>query len=237
MTQTGAETRAKHAVTAPMLSVRQLSHQVTDAQGQVQPILTGLSFEVAAGVTAAITGRSGSGKSTLLGLLAGLDRATAGEIWLDGQPLHRLDENQRAALRLSRVGFVFQNFELLGHLSALDNVLLPLQLAGVARRAALPRATAMLDRVGLAARLQQPARLLSGGEQQRVALARALVHQPRIVFADEPTGNLDGQTAQAVEQLLFELNREQGTTLVVVTHDVALAGRCQQQLLLQDGRL
>lgn len=237
MTQTGAETRAKHAVTAPMLSVRQLSHQVTDAQGQVQPILTGLSFEVAAGVTAAITGRSGSGKSTLLGLLAGLDRATAGEIWLAGQPLHRLDENQRAALRLSRVGFVFQNFELLGHLSALDNVLLPLQLAGVARRAALPRATAMLDRVGLAARLQQPARLLSGGEQQRVALARALVHQPRIVFADEPTGNLDGQTAQAVEQLLFELNREQGTTLVVVTHDVALAGRCQQQLLLQDGRL
>lgn len=237
MTQTGAETGAKHAVTAPMLSVRQLSHQVTDAQGQVQPILIGLSFEVAAGVTAAITGRSGSGKSTLLGLLAGLDRATAGEIWLDGQPLHRLDENQRAALRLSRVGFVFQNFELLGHLSALDNVLLPLQLAGVARRAALPRATAMLDRVGLAARLQQPARLLSGGEQQRVALARALVHQPRIVFADEPTGNLDGQTAQAVEQLLFELNREQGTTLVVVTHDVALAGRCQQQLLLQDGRL
>jgi putative ABC transport system ATP-binding protein len=237
MTQTGAETRAKHAVTAPMLSVRQLSHQVTDAQGQVQPILTGLSFEVAAGVTAAITGRSGSGKSTLLGLLAGLDRATAGEIWLAGQPLHRLDENQRAALRLSRVGFVFQNFELLGHLSALDNVLLPLQLAGVARRAALPRATAMLDRVGLAARLQQPARLLSGGEQQRVALARALVHQPRIVFADEPTGNLDGHTAQAVEQLLFELNREQGTTLVVVTHDVALAGRCQQQLLLQDGRL
>jgi putative ABC transport system ATP-binding protein len=237
MTQTGAETRAKHAVTAPMLSVRQLSHQVTDAQGQVQPILTGLSFEVAAGVTAAITGRSGSGKSTLLGLLAGLDRATAGEIWLAGQPLHRLDENQRAALRLSRVGFVFQNFELLGHLSALDNVLLPLQLAGVPRRAALPRATAMLDRVGLAARLQQPARLLSGGEQQRVALARALVHQPRIVFADEPTGNLDGHTAQAVEQLLFELNREQGTTLVVVTHDVALAGRCQQQLLLQDGRL
>lgn len=237
MTQTGTETGAKHAVTAPMLSVRQLSHQVTDAQGLVQPILTGLSFEVAAGVTAAITGRSGSGKSTLLGLLAGLDRATAGEIWLDGQPLHRLDENQRAALRLSRVGFVFQNFELLGHLSALDNVLLPLQLAGVARRAALPRATAMLDRVGLAARLQQPARLLSGGEQQRVALARALVHQPRIVFADEPTGNLDGHTAQAVEQLLFELNREQGTTLVVVTHDVALAGRCQQQLLLQDGRL
>ena len=221
----------------PMLSVRQLSQQVRNAEGGHQTILDDLSFEIEAGVSAAITGRSGSGKSTLLGLLAGLDRASQGEILLAGQPLHQMDENQRAALRLRQVGFVFQNFELLAHLSALENVMLPLQLAGVSRREAAAQATGMLDQVGLSARLQQRAQVLSGGEQQRVALARALVHQPQVLFADEPTGNLDDDTAQSVEKLLFDLHDRHGTTLVLVTHDLALASRCTQQLHLAAGRL
>jgi putative ABC transport system ATP-binding protein len=202
------------------------------------PILQDIHLEIAQGEHVAITGRSGSGKSTLLGLLAGLDRATTGEVWLCGQPLHDLDEDARAAIRLAHVGFVFQSFQLLPHLTALENVMLPLTLGrGVRRAQADQQAREMLAQVGLAARINQTPRVLSGGEQQRVAIARALVHRPDVVFADEPTGNLDGQTAQAIEALLFGLNREHGTTLVLVTHDAALAGRCGRRVHLADGRL
>lgn len=222
---------------ASAIRVRQLTHQVTDPEGQPQTILHQLDFDIPAGVSTAITGRSGSGKSTLLGLLAGLDRATTGEIWLHNTPLHTLNEENRAALRLREIGFVFQNFELLQHLSALENVMLPLQLAGLPRQQVKARAGALLEQVGLTHRVQQRAQVLSGGEQQRVAIARALANRPRIIFADEPTGNLDGQTASAIEQMLFNLNEQEQTTLVVVTHDLKLAARCQQQLQLVDGRL
>ena len=235
MTQTGAETRAKHAVTAPMLSVRQLSHQVTDAQGQVQPILTGLSFEVAAGVTAAITGRSGSGKSTLLGLLAGLDEPSSGAVHIRGQDLFALDEDGRAALRGACVGFVFQSFQLLPALTALENVMLPLELAG--RGDARKEAELWLGRVGLGARLGHYPRQLSGGEQQRVAVARAFAPQPALVLADEPTGNLDVATGDAVIELMFSLNAEAGTTLVLVTHDRAIAAQCERRITIDAGRV
>lgn len=221
----------------PILAVKQLSHQVSLPDGDQQTLLQDLQFSVMPGQTVAITGRSGSGKSTLLGLLAGLDRATAGEIWLAGQPLHQLNEDQRAALRLSTIGFVFQNFELLAHLTALENVMLPLQLQGKTGQVARERALALLEQVGLAHRSRQTARVLSGGEQQRVALARALANQPQIIFADEPTGNLDGQTARLVEDLLFDLNHQHSVTLIVVTHDLKLADRCQVQLPLAEGRL
>ncbi len=219
------------------LAARHLTQSVYTDAGE-WTILQGVDLQIASGEQVAITGRSGSGKSTLLGLLAGLDRASSGEVWLCGQPLHDRDEDQRAAIRLAHVGFVFQSFQLLDHLSALDNVMLPLTLGRrMSRAAAQTQAKAMLDRVGLASRMAQTPRVLSGGEQQRVAIARALVHQPDVVFADEPTGNLDGQTAQSIEQLLFDLNRELGTTLVLVTHDLALAGRCGRRLHLQDGQL
>lgn len=219
------------------LATRHLTQSVYTDAGE-WTILQGVDLQIASGEQVAITGRSGSGKSTLLGLLAGLDRASLGEVWLCGQPLHDRDEDQRAAIRLAHVGFVFQSFQLLDHLSALDNVMLPLTLGRrMSRAAAQIQAKAMLDRVGLASRMAQTPRVLSGGEQQRVAIARALVHQPDVVFADEPTGNLDGQTAQSIEQLLFELNRELGTTLVLVTHDLALASRCGRRLHLQDGQL
>lgn len=214
-----------------------LSQSVETAAGSLQ-ILREIDLTITRGQQTSITGRSGSGKSTLLGLLAGLDRAKQGEIWLCGQPLHQMNEDERAKVRLQHVGFVFQSFQLLSHLSALDNVLLPLTLGrGVDKAAATRQASQMLERVGLAARMQQTPRVLSGGEQQRVAIARALVHQPDVVFADEPTGNLDGQTAHDIEQLLFQLNAELGTTLVLVTHDVQLAQRCRQQIRLRDGQI
>jgi putative ABC transport system ATP-binding protein len=198
-------------------------------------ILDHVSLSVAAGEAVAIVGASGSGKSTLLSLLAGLDLPSSGRIALDGVDLLALDEDGRAALRARLVGFVFQSFHLLPALSACENVMLPLELAGVAQ--ARQRAEAMLTRVGLGQRLHHSPRTLSGGEQQRVALARAFVMQPRLLFADEPTGNLDAATGAEIIELLFQLNAEQGTTLVLVTHDETLARRCQRQIRLAGGRV
>lgn len=198
-------------------------------------ILDHVSLSVVAGEAVAIVGASGSGKSTLLSLLAGLDLPSSGRIALDGVDLLTLDEDGRAALRARLVGFVFQSFHLLPALSACENVMLPLELAGVA--GARQRAEAMLTRVGLGQRLHHSPRTLSGGEQQRVALARAFVMQPRLLFADEPTGNLDAATGAEIIELLFQLNAEQGTTLVLVTHDETLARRCQRQIRLAGGRV
>lgn len=198
-------------------------------------ILDHVSLSVVAGEAVAIVGASGSGKSTLLSLLAGLDLPSSGRIALDGIDLLALDEDGRAALRARLVGFVFQSFHLLPALSACENVMLPLELAGVA--GARQRAEAMLTRVGLGQRLHHSPRTLSGGEQQRVALARAFVMQPRLLFADEPTGNLDAATGAEIIELLFQLNAEQGTTLVLVTHDETLARRCQRQIRLAGGRV
>lgn len=221
----------------PIISTVQLEQKVMTPSGELT-ILHPVDLSFNAGEQIAITGRSGSGKSTLLGLLAGLDRASHGQVFLCGQPLHDLNEDQRAAIRLANVGFVFQSFQLLNHLSALDNVMLPLTLSkSITHQQAKARSEELLQRVGLAKKMKQTPRVLSGGEQQRVAIARALVSQPQVIFADEPTGNLDGHTAHAIEDLLFELNREQGTTLVLVTHDLKLAARCARQLHLEDGRL
>ncbi len=198
-------------------------------------ILNGLDLEVRAGEALAILGASGSGKSTLLGLLAGLDRPSSGEVWLCGQRLDALDEDERAVLRAGRVGFVFQNFQLLPTLTAYENVLLPLELTGSA--AAEERAAEAIERVGLSARARHYPRQLSGGEQQRVAIARAYATSPQILFADEPTGNLDQATGQGIIELLFELRREQGTALVLVTHDFELAAHCDRRLRLNNGHL
>ena len=187
------------------------------------------------GEAVAIVGASGSGKSTLLGLLAGLDTPTTGKVRIDGVDLFGLDEDGRAALRARLVGFVFQSFQLLPALNALENVMLPLELAGEQRAEALARA--MLGRVGLGERMRHYPKHLSGGEQQRVALARAFVTEPKLLFADEPTGNLDAATGAAVIELMFALNAERGTTLVLVTHDEAIAGRCSRQIRLAAGRI
>jgi putative ABC transport system ATP-binding protein len=198
-------------------------------------ILEDVSFEVAAGEAVAIVGASGSGKTTLLGLLAGLDVPTAGRVLIDDHDLSALDEDGRAALRRRLVGFVFQSFQLLPALNALENVMLPMELAGnaSAREAAL----ALLTRVGLAERLTHYPRQLSGGEQQRVAIARAFAGPPKLLFADEPTGNLDSATGEEVVNLMFDLNRERNTTLLLVTHDEKLAARCGRRLRLAAGRL
>ena len=198
-------------------------------------ILDGVSFAVNPGETVAVLGSSGSGKSTLLGLIAGLDTPTAGTVRIAGQDLFALDEDGRAALRGRGMGFVFQSFQLLPDLSALDNVMLPLELAGLAD--ARERARAQLARVGLGQRERHRPNQLSGGEQQRVALARAFAVAPSLLLADEPTGNLDGHTGAQVIELMLALNREQGATLIVVTHDPALAGLCGRQLRLEGGRL
>ena len=218
-----------HAVVA-----RALSQRVATADGTLA-ILSEVELAVKAGETLAITGASGSGKSTLLGLLAGLDQPSSGEIFLLGQRLGDLDEDARARLRAGRIGFVFQSFQLLPALTALENILLPLELAGHAD--AHQRAAHWLDRVGLAARAAHTPRQLSGGEQQRVALARAFATDPEIVFADEPTGNLDAETGARIIELLFELNASARTTLILVTHDEALAARCQHRLHLVAGRV
>ncbi len=214
--------------------MRGLCKEVQDASGKLA-ILRDISFALEAGQTAAIVGASGSGKSTLLGILAGLDTPTAGTVHLAGQNLFALDEDQRAALRARHVGFVFQSFQLMPNLTALENVMLPLELAGVPD--ARQQATAMLQRVGLGERLQHRPKVLSGGEQQRVALARAFVVQPRLLLADEPTGSLDHATGAAIMDLMFALNREQGTTLVLVTHDRQLAARCERCLTIEAGGL
>ncbi len=216
-----------------IIAVHRLSKLVTDATGTLG-ILHDVEFAVAPGETLAIVGASGSGKSTLLSLIAGLDTPTAGTVHLDGVDIFALDEDARAALRARKVGFVFQSFQLLGNLTALENVMLPLELAG--RRDARAAARRMLERVGLGERLGHYPRVLSGGEQQRVALARAFVVEPAVLLADEPTGSLDHATGERVMQLMFDLNREHGTTLVLVTHDPAIAARCERRIAIEAGR-
>jgi putative ABC transport system ATP-binding protein len=220
--------------TAHALRVDGLGKRVTLPSGELT-ILDGVGFSIAQGETVAVVGASGSGKSTLLSLLAGLDVPSSGTVTLDGDVLSTLDEDGRARVRGAKVGFVFQSFQLLPSLTALENVMLPLELRGDADVEGPARA--ILEKVGLGARLQHYPRQLSGGEQQRVALARAFVTRPSLLFADEPTGNLDTTTGQAVIELLFALNAEAGTTLVLVTHDDHLAARCSRQLRLDSGRL
>ncbi|MDM1696367.1 ABC transporter ATP-binding protein [Thiopseudomonas alkaliphila] len=216
-----------------ILTVRQLYQDVTTEEGSLN-ILQNISFSLNQGDSLAITGSSGSGKSTLLGLLAGLDTPSQGSVKLAGHLLETLNEDQRAAVRAAHVGFVFQAFQLLDTLSALENVMLPLELAGTNNAA--QQALELLQRVGLAHRTKHTPRQLSGGEQQRVAIARAFAARPKILFADEPTGNLDSKTGQHISDLIFALNQEQGTTLVLVTHDQHLAQRCPQQLRLEAGQ-
>ena len=217
-----------------VLEARNLSKQVSSPEGPLT-IVRDISFTVTQGESIALVGPSGAGKSTLLALLAGLDLPTAGEVVLAGETLGALDEDGRARLRAERVGFVFQSFHLLPSLTALENVMLPLELAG--RDDARAAATEMLGRVGLAARVGHYPRQLSGGEQQRVALARASVGHPAVLFADEPTGNLDSATGERIAQLLFELNRGSDTTLVLVTHEASLAARCARVLSMDAGTL
>ncbi len=210
-------------------------HKEINSGETLLTILRDVSLTVAAGESVAILGASGSGKTTLLSLLAGLDLPTRGEIRIDGHALHALDEDERAGLRAGRVGFVFQSFQLLAGFSALENVMLAAELAGDADAAGTARA--ILAQVGLSARLTHAPHQLSGGEQQRVAIARAFASRPQILFADEPTGNLDTVTGAHIIDLLFELNRAHGTTLILVTHDAALAERCGRVLTLRDGVL
>ncbi|MEM8557298.1 MAG: ABC transporter ATP-binding protein [Bacteroidota bacterium] len=217
-----------------VLEADRLTKTFTNA-GRALTVLDAVSFAVDDGATCAIVGPSGSGKTTLLGLCAGLDAPSAGTVRLVGQDLGALSEDARATLRRDHVGFVFQQFRLLPTLTARENVMVPLELQG-ARRAA-NEAAALLDRVGLGDRLDHYPTQLSGGEQQRVALARAFIHRPQILFADEPTGNLDDGTGARIEDLLFDLNRERGTALVVVTHDLRLADRCEQVIRLRSGRV
>lgn len=217
-----------------MIKTSQLIKRVSTAESELE-ILRGIDLEIKRGETAAIVGASGSGKSTLLGLLAGLDAPSSGEITLDGVNIVNLDEDERATLRSEKVGFVFQNFQLLPALTALENVMLPLELAGI--DSAREKSEGFLSRVGLAERFHHYPRTLSGGEQQRVAIARAFASQPLILFADEPTGNLDTTTGATVVELLFGLNKEEGTTLVLVTHDNTLADRCQRKYIMTSGHL
>ncbi|CAM3542867.1 ABC transporter ATP-binding protein [Parendozoicomonas haliclonae] len=211
-----------------------LTKRVTARSGELT-ILSGLDLQIKQGEAAAIVGTSGSGKSTLLGLLAGLDSPTEGEIQLAGTRIDNLDEDDRARVRGQSVGFVFQAFQLLPNLTALENVMLPLELIG--RSNAMERAKELLERVGLGERLDHYPKQLSGGEQQRVAIARAFAGEPRILFADEPTGNLDENTGEKIIELLFQVNREKNTTLVLVTHDMDLARRCERILRLHGGVL
>lgn len=217
-----------------IISVEHVCKAVTDSTGTLE-ILRDIDFALKARETAAIVGASGSGKSTLLSIIAGLDTPTSGTVRLAGSDLFAMDEDERAALRAHKVGFVFQSFQLLGNLTALENVMLPLELA--ARKDARRAATEMLERVGLSQRLAAYPRVLSGGEQQRVALARAFVVQPAVLLADEPTGSLDFATGEKIMELMFDLNREQGTTLVLVTHDRTIAARCDRRITIEAGQV
>jgi putative ABC transport system ATP-binding protein len=217
-----------------VISVEHVSKSVTDSTGTLS-ILRDIDFSLAPRETVAIVGASGSGKSTLLSIIAGLDTPTQGTVHIAGQDIFALSEDARAALRAQKLGFVFQSFQLMGNLTALENVMLPLELIG--RKDARKAATEMLGRVGLGQRLGHYPKLLSGGEQQRVALARAFVVQPAVLLADEPTGSLDFATGETVMELMFALNREQGTTLVLVTHDRAIAARCERRITIEAGTL
>ena len=217
-----------------MLEARKLRKEVSSPEGLLT-ILDEVSLAIHAGETVAIVGASGAGKSTLLALLAGLDEPSSGEVWVDGENITALDEDGRAAVRARRVGFVFQSFHLVPSLTALENVMLPLELAG--RRDAREAASQALEEVGLGARVGHYPRQLSGGEQQRVAIARAFVTRPAVLFADEPTGNLDTATGARIADLLFQLNAAAGTTLVLVTHDRGLAARCGRVIEIDGGRL
>jgi putative ABC transport system ATP-binding protein len=221
-------------VNQPILWTQALSKQVSTGEQQLT-ILQNIELQVNPGEAVAIIGASGSGKSTLLGLLAGLDLPTSGKVHLDTIDIFALDEDSRAALRGRVLGFVFQSFQLLPALTALENVMLPLELAATGD--AQPTARRLLERVGLGKRLHHYPKQLSGGEQQRVAIARAFATAPKLLLADEPTGNLDSATGIQIIELMFELNREHGTTLVLVTHDEALSRRCSRQIRLADGKL
>ena len=218
----------------PIIAVEHVYKSVTDSTGTLD-ILRDIDFQLAPRETVAIVGASGSGKSTLLSIVAGLDTPTRGTVRLDGQDLFALDEDDRAALRAQKVGFVFQSFQLMGNLTALENVMLPLELAN--RRDARKAAADMLAHVGLGQRLGHYPKVLSGGEQQRVALARAFVMQPAVLLADEPTGSLDFATGETIMKLMFELNRERGTTLVLVTHDRGIADRCERCITIEAGSI
>ncbi|SEK06826.1 putative ABC transport system ATP-binding protein [Variovorax sp. OK605] len=217
-----------------IVAVEHVFKSVTDSTGTLD-ILQDIDFTLGARETAAIVGASGSGKSTLLSIIAGLDTPTRGTVRIAGEDIFAIDEDERAAVRAQRVGFVFQSFQLLGNLSALENVMLPLELAN--RKDARKAATEMLARVGLGQRLGHYPKVLSGGEQQRVALARAFVVQPALLLADEPTGSLDFATGEQVMRLMFDLNRELGTTLVLVTHDRGIAAQCERRITIEAGRV
>ncbi len=218
----------------PLIEVEHVFKSVSDSTGTLD-ILRDIDLRFSARETVAIVGASGSGKSTLLSILAGLDTPTRGTVRLQGQDMFALDEDARAAVRAQKLGFVFQSFQLLGNLTALENVMLPLELAG--SREARRRATEMLERVGLGQCLGPYPKLLSGGEQLRVALARAFVVEPAVLLADEPTGSLDFATGETIMELMFALNRERGTTLVMVTHDRAIAARCERRVTIEAGRV
>ncbi|ADT68119.1 MAG: putative ABC transport system ATP-binding protein [Pseudoalteromonas tetraodonis] len=217
-----------------IIQVNGLSKVVSTLEGELS-ILSDISFNVKHGESVAVVGTSGSGKSTLLSLLAGLDTASSGEVMLDGEPLHELDEEARAALRAAKVGFVFQSFMLVQSLTALENVMLPAELAG--KEDAKEQALALLEKVGLSHRVDHYPSQLSGGEQQRVAIARAFVGSPKILFADEPSANLDSKNGHMIESLLFDLNKQNGTTLILVTHDEALAQKCERIIQIEAGEL
>ncbi|WP_166112402.1 ABC transporter ATP-binding protein [Pseudoalteromonas sp. Z9A5] len=217
-----------------IIQVNGLSKVVSTFEGEL-PILSDISFNVKHGESVAIVGTSGSGKSTLLSLLAGLDTASSGEIFLDGEPLHNLDEEERAALRAAKIGFVFQSFMLVQSLTALENVMLPAELAGESD--AKEQALALLEKVGLSHRVDHYPSQLSGGEQQRVAIARAFIGTPKILFADEPSANLDSKNGKMIETLLFDLNSQHGTTLILVTHDEGLAQKCEHIIQIEAGLL
>lgn len=229
-----ADTVADNPSTVAVVRAEGLTKRVATAEHELT-IVNNVHFTVQAGEAVAVVGASGSGKSTLLGLLAGLDTPTSGRVLIQGTDLNSLDEDGRAALRGRLVGFVFQSFQLLPSLTARENVMLPLELAGMDQ--ARERAEAILTRVGLGERMGHYPRQLSGGEQQRVAIARAFVTEPKLLFADEPTGNLDARTGQSMIELLFELNRERGTTLILVTHDIQLANLCGRRLTISAGEI
>ncbi|HEY3047740.1 MAG TPA: ABC transporter ATP-binding protein [Polaromonas sp.] len=229
-----ASSTSPGSLISSIISVEHVFKSVTDSTGTLT-ILRDIDFALAPRETAAIVGASGSGKSTLLSIIAGLDTPTGGTVRLAGQDLFAINEDERAALRARKVGFVFQSFQLMGNLTALENVMLPLELAD--KRNARALATGMLKRVGLGERLGHYPKVLSGGEQQRVALARAFVVEPAVLLADEPTGSLDFATGETVMSLMFELNQELGTTLVLVTHDAAIAARCQRRITIEAGKI